>query len=96
MNENLEGIVQKVKELASDIGSKAADTFEIQKLKGEIRLLKRGNNRDFKDIGTIVYDKYSNSEEVDAAVLPLCETVKNREAQIAELQEKIDKINAED
>ena len=37
---------KKVADVASDLSKKAGDTMEVQKLKSEIRFLKRGNQRD--------------------------------------------------
>ena len=45
---------EKVADVASDLSKKAGDTMEVQKLKSEIRFLKRGNQRDFEDIGKAV------------------------------------------
>ena len=46
---------KKIADTASDLSKKAEDTLEVQKIKGEIRSLKRANERDYKDIGRMVY-----------------------------------------
>ena len=50
---------KKVADAASDLSRKAGDTIEVQKLKSEIRFLKRGNQRDFVDIGKSIYEKFT-------------------------------------
>ena len=41
---------QKFSDVMSDLGKKTSDTLEIQKIKSEIRSLKRANERDLIDI----------------------------------------------
>ena len=45
---------KKITDTASDLSKKAEDTLEIQKIMGEIRSLKRANERDYQDIGRMV------------------------------------------
>ena len=42
-----------VSDVASDITKKTGDTLEIQKIKSNVRSLKRANERDLADIGRI-------------------------------------------
>lgn len=46
-----------VSDVASDITKKTGDTLEIQKIKSNVRSLKRANERDLADIGRMVYEK---------------------------------------
>ena len=52
-----------VSDVASDITKKTGDTLEIQKIKSNVRSLKRANERDLADIGRMVYEKFQRSEE---------------------------------
>ena len=45
-----------VSDVASDITKKTGDTLEIQKIKSNVRSLKRANERDLADIGRMVYE----------------------------------------
>ena len=49
---------KKISDTAMDIGKRAEDTFEVQKIKSDIRSMKRANERDLKDIGRMVYEKF--------------------------------------
>ena len=57
---------KRLSETANDLGKKAEDTLEIQKRKSDIRFLGRANDRDYMDIGKIIFEKYRNGEVVDA------------------------------
>ena len=70
---------KKVADVASDLSKKAGDTMEVQKLKSEIRFLKRGNQRDFEDIGKAVYEKFTKNEIQDMDMIALCEAIEKRD-----------------
>ena len=46
---------KRLSETANDLGKKAEDTLEIQKRKSDIRFLGRANDRDYMDIGKIIF-----------------------------------------
>ena len=71
------------------------DVFEIQKLKSDIRSLNRGNDRDYTDIGKLIYDRYQGGEVVDGDVAALCEAIDKRRTQIGEVKAEIAKIKGE-
>ena len=64
MADFFEELGKKISDVASDIGKKTEDTIEIQKLKSNIRGLQRANDRDFIDIGRMVYEKFKDGEIV--------------------------------
>ena len=96
MSDFLEDLGKKLSDAAAEIGKKTEDTLEIQKLKSDIRSLNRGNERDYIDIGKLVYEKYQNCEVVDVDISVLCEAVDKRDIQIGELKAEIVKIRGED
>ena len=55
-----------VSDVASDITKKTGDTLEIQKIKSNVRSLKRANERDLADIGRMVYEKFQKYKCVHA------------------------------
>ena len=63
-----------VSDVASDITKKTGDTLEIQKIKSNVRSLKRANERDLADIGRMVYEKFQSGEVSDMDYVTLCET----------------------
>lgn len=96
MSDFFEDLGKKISDAASEFGKKTEDTLEIQKLKSDIRSLKRGNGRDYADIGKIIYDKYQNGEVVDGELSVLCEAIDKRDEQIGELKAEIAKIRGEE
>ncbi len=96
MSDFLEDLGKKLSDAAAEIGKKTEDTLGIQKLKSDIRSLNRGNERDYIDIGKLVYEKYQNGEVVDGDISVLCEAVDKRDIQIGELKAEIVKIRGED
>ena len=86
---------KKIADTASDLSKKAEDTLEVQKIKGEIRSLKRANERDLKDIGRMVYEKFQKGEVDDTEYISLCEEIEKREEEIEKQEEQIVKIKEE-
>lgn len=95
MSDFFEDLGKKISDAATEIGKKTEDTLEIQKFKSDIRSLNRGNERDYIDIGKLVYDKYQNGEVVDGDIAVLCEAIDKRGEQIEELKAEIAKIKGE-
>lgn len=86
---------KKISDTANDFSKKAEDTLEIQKIKSDIRSMKRSNERDLKDIGRMVYEKFLKGEVDDTEYIALCEEVEKREEEIEKQEEQIVKIKEE-
>lgn len=84
---------KRLSETASDLGKKAEDTLEVQKRKSDIRSLGRANDRDYMDIGKIIFEKYHSGEVVDADMAALCEAIDQRNEEVIKIQAEIDRIN---
>ena len=82
-------------DVASDITKKTGDTLEIQKIKSNVRTLKRANERDLADIGRMVYEKFQSGEVSDMDYVTLCEEIEKREEEIEKQEEEIVKIQGE-
>ena len=83
---------KKISDVAEDLGKKTEDTVEIQKIKSNIRSLKRANERDLIDIGKMVYDKFHAGEVSDIDYVTLCEAIEKREEEIERQEEEVNKI----
>ena len=83
---------KKISDVAEDLGKKTEDTVEIQKIKSNIRSLKRANERDLIDIGKMVYDKFHDGEISDIDYVTLCEAIEKREEEIERQEEEVKKI----
>ena len=78
--------------LNAHVQAKAGDTIEVEKLKSKIRSLKRANERDFLEIGKMVYDKFKSGEISDLDYTGLCESIEERDDKAAQHQDEIQKI----
>ena len=83
---------KKISDVAEDLGKKTEDTVEIQKIKSNIRSLKRANERDLIDIGKMVYDKFHDGEISDIDYVTLCEVIEEREEEIERMEAEVKKI----
>jgi hypothetical protein len=92
MADLLNGLGQKLADAASDLGKKTEETIEIQKIRSEVRSLKRENDRDLKDIGRMVYEKYEKGELEGTEYVELCEAIAKREEDIEAQEEQIVRI----
>lgn len=89
MNEFFGNVKQYLTDAAEEVTKKAEETIEVQKIKSQIRTLQRNNERDFKEIGRLIYDAHKNQEETLPDYVELCEEITKREAEIEKLNKKI-------
>lgn len=92
MRDFFEDLGKRLGETAETVTSKAGDAIEIQRIKGQIRGLARGNAVDLMELGRTIYDRYKAGEEVEESAKALCEAIKDREATIEDYEKKIAKI----
>ncbi|HIW21091.1 MAG TPA: hypothetical protein H9887_03620 [Candidatus Dorea intestinavium] len=96
MNDFIDKLGKKVSDVANDFSKKADETIEIQKKKGDIRSLERGNERDYAHIGRMVYEKFKSAEVVDLDYITLCESIEKREEEIKKIEDNIKDIKGQD
>lgn len=84
-----EDLGKRIGEATETVSNKAGDAVEIQKLKGQIRTLEKGNDADLIDLGHTIYEKFKAGESVSEEEAGLCEAIQSREESIAEYQAKI-------
>ena len=92
MNDFFDNLGKCIAETVDDLGKKAEDTLEIQKIKNQIRGWKRMNDRDYIDMGKILYERYKDGEEMDEKVVRFCEEIQKRDEQIKECIDQIERI----
>lgn len=83
---------KKLADVASDVSKATGDTLEIQKLKSDIRALKRGNERDYIDMGKYIFEKFQKNEIIDADLVALCEAIEKRDEEVEKLEVEIARI----
>lgn len=82
-------VSKKTGEVVDVVAKKAEETVEITKIKSQINLMERNNERDYKDIGKMIYERYKKGEVVDAEYIELCEAIAEREESIQKSKEEI-------
>lgn len=92
MADFFENLGKRISDVTEDLGKRAGDTIEVEKIKSQIRSLKRANERDLLEIGQMVYDKFKNGEVSDLDYTTLCEAIEKRDEEVAKCEEEIKKI----
>lgn len=82
LKENLGNFTSALTETAEIVVQKTEDGIEVQKIKSQIRVLERNNDRDYQDIGKMLYERFCKGEVEDASIAELCENIKEREKTI--------------
>ena len=65
MKSFFEDLGKKIGETTETVTSKAGEMMEIQRLRGQIRTLERGNEADMLEMGRFLYEKYQAGEAMD-------------------------------
>lgn len=92
MADFFEDLGKKITEVADDLGRKAGYTIETQKLKSQIRSLRRANERDYLDIGRMVYEKFQDGELFGTDFITICEAIEKRDEEIEKKETELDKF----
>lgn len=92
MSDFFEDLGKKISDVASELGKRTNDTLEIQRIKSDIRSLKRANDRDYIDMGKAIYEKFQKSEVMDMDLIAFCEAIEKREEEIGKYEAEIERI----
>ncbi len=87
--EVVEVVSKKTGEVVEVVSKKTEQTVEVQKIKSQIRTMERNNERDYQDIGKMIYERFKKGEEVDAQFVELCEAIQEREEEIDKAKEDV-------
>lgn len=96
LKENLGNLGKTISEKAEVVSKKTEEAVEIQKIKSQIRVMERNNERDFQDIGKMIYDRFKRGSAVDTEFIELCEAIEDREASIEEHKKQVAAIKGLD
>lgn len=95
MKSFFEDLGRKIGETAETVTNKAGEAVEVQRLRNQIRALERGNERDYAELGRMVYDHYKAGEVVDAEAIGICEAIQNREESIGKYEQEISNVKGD-
>ena len=85
-----------ISEKAEVVSKKTEDTIEIQKMKSQIRGMDRSNERDFQDMGKMIYEQFKKGKAIDSDFMELCEAIEEREAEMETLNKQVAEIKGLD
>lgn len=91
MSDFFEDLGKKITEVADDLGRRAGDTIESQKIKSQIRSLKRANEKDYIDIGRMIYEQFRDGELSGTDYITICEAIEKRDEEIEAKEAELDK-----
>lgn len=89
LKENLGNLGKTLSDTAEVVSKKTKDEVEVQKIKSQIRGMERSNERDFQDIGKMIYEKFKNGDVIDTAFVELCEAIAGREEAVEAAHKQI-------
>lgn len=92
MKDFLKELGKTISDTAEMVGKKTEDVVEVQKLKSQIRTLNRGNERDFEDMGKMLFEKYKSGEVLEPEVMTICDAVQERNETMDALEKEIARI----
>ena len=89
LKENLGNLGKTLSDTAEVVSKRTKEEVEVQKIKSNVRGMERANERDFQDIGKMIYEKFKKNEVVDTAFIELCEAIEGRETEIEAAKKQI-------
>lgn len=84
-----------ISKAAKDIGNRADSFVETQKIRTKILSEKKLVEKDFTDLGKMIYKRYVEGEPLDETMAEICEDVTQRKKVIAAYRETMAKMNGE-
>lgn len=96
ISEKAEVVAKKTEEAVEVVAKKTEETVEVQKIKSQIRVLERSNERDYQDIGKIIFERYQKGKVVDTEFVELCEAIEGREESIDAYKKQVAEIKGLD
>ena len=95
MKSFFEDLGRKIGETAETVTNKAGEAVEVQRLRNQIRALERGNERDYAELGKMVYNHYKDGEVVDSEAIGICDAIQNREESIGKYEQQISEVKGD-
>lgn len=96
ITEKAKVVTKKTGEVVEVVADKTEQVIEIQKLRNQIHVMERNNDRDFKHIGKMIYHKHQKKEILDDCYVELCDAITERNVSIEELKAQVAKIKGAD
>lgn len=88
-------IGRKMSKAADTVGKKASKATELMRFKNQIYSLEREIEKDYADLGKMIYERYLNQEGVEEAFRPGCESIAQKEILMTEYQNEVENLKRE-
>ena len=90
MAEDFFGNLSKtLKKTVDTVGKKTDEFVEIQKIRTRQHMLEDQIEKNYEDIGQIIYNRYLNGEAFDENLAGLCKDISDLEKEIADCKEEV-------
>lgn len=86
---SFEELSRTLSSAAENVGKKTEEFIEVQKIRAQINSAARSVEKSYKDLGEMIYRRYSAGEGVDAEVAVLCEDIAQLQQSIIEKKEEL-------
>lgn len=81
-----------ITETADTVVEKTSQAVEVQKLKSKVRIQERRIEKDYQNLGKIIYERYIEGEVLDSEYSDLCNDIQESKDVIKDLEEEIQKV----
>jgi hypothetical protein len=80
---------------ADKVSRKTGELVEVTRLKNQVYGLEREINKDYTDLGKMIYERYVNEGTIEEALLPLCEEIAQKQILIEQYQGEMEEVRKE-
>ena len=89
-------VAKKTGEAVEVVAKKTEETVEIQKIKSQIRVMERNNEKDLQDIGKKIYERFQKESVVEPEFAELCQIIADRVSIIDDYKKQVAEIKGLD
>ncbi|MCL5935594.1 MAG: zinc ribbon domain-containing protein [Firmicutes bacterium] len=86
------GMAKELGGMAKEVTRKSGELLEVTKMKFEMSKLEKELENNLAGLGTVVYQKYRGTEDMDSEIDRLCQSTVKLEEEMRALQQQIDKL----
>ena len=86
---NLEDLGKTISSAAENVSRKTEAFIESQRLKAQIHSAERSAEKEYKDLGELIFQRYAVGEAVDDEAALICEEISQIQMSIAELKAEL-------
>lgn len=86
---NLEDLGKTISNAAENVSKKTEAFIESQRLKAQIHSAERSAEKEYKDLGELIFQRYAVGEAVDEEVAVICEEISQIQLNISELRAEL-------